>query len=151
MPPGPPPGGPASTHEPGVTLSEGFLLPIVAIWALSFLCYAAAGLLMWRRRIPRNAHILLTVVGFVADIGGLTLQKIHLMQVGRGMLSIPPALRTAQGATLDTSIALYCVVAVLGFARVVGWHRVGRWHVPAALLFVGVWLLARYFAWQVMR
>lgn len=132
-------------------MNEGLLIPIVALWVLSFAGYAAAGLLMWKRRVHRTTHILLTVAAFVADILALTLQKIHLMQVGRSILDVAPALRTAQGATQDLSMALYCVVALLGFSRIVGWHRPGRWHVPVAIVFLANWLLARVFIWMVVR
>jgi len=132
-------------------MNEGLLVPIVALWALSFVGYAAAGLLMWRRRVHRTVHILMTVAAFVADIVALTMQKIHLMQVGRSILDVTPALRTAQGATQDLSMALYCVVALLGFSRIVGWHKLGRWHVPAAVLFMVNWVVARYFIWLVVR
>ena len=131
-------------------MTEGLLIPIVGLWALSFALYVAAGLLMWKRRIHRTTHILMTVAAFVADIVALTMQKIHMMQVGRSILDVPPALRAAQGATQDLSMALYCVVALLGFSRIVGWHKLGRWHVPVAALFMANWLLARWFIWQVV-
>lgn len=131
-------------------MTGGLLIPILGLWVLSLLCYTLAGALMWRRRIHRNAHILLTVAGFLADIVALATQKIHMMQIGRSILDVSPALRTAQGISVDLSMGLYCVVAVLGFARIVGWHRLGRWHVPVALLFLLDWFVARAFTWQVL-
>lgn len=131
-------------------MTEGFLVPLLALWALTFLGYALAGLLMWRRRIHRTVHILLTVTAFLLDIVALAVMKIHMMQVGLSIMDVPPALRTAHGATTDLSIVMYCVVAVLGFSRTVGWHRLGRWHVPAALTFLMIWIAARVCAWLVL-
>jgi len=131
-------------------MTEGFLLPLVGLWALSFAGYAAAGVLMWRRRIHRTVHILLTVAAFLMDIVALAVMKIHMMQVGLSIMDVPEALRTAHGATTDLSIVMYCVVAVLGFSRTVGWHKLGRWHVPVALTFLGIWIAARVSAWMVL-
>jgi hypothetical protein len=131
-------------------MTEGFLVPLFALWALSFLGYALAGLLMWRRKVHRNVHILLTVAAFLLDIVALAVMNIHMMQVHRSIADVPPGLRTAHGATTDLSIIAYCVVAVLGFSRTVGWHRLGRWHVPAALTFLGIWIAARVCAWLVL-
>jgi hypothetical protein len=131
-------------------MDGGLFIPIFGTWALSLACYVLAGVLMWRRLIHRNLHILLTVAGFLADIVALALQKIHMMQVGQSVLDIPPGLRTAQGISLDLSMGLYCVVALLGFSRIVGWHRLGRWHVPVALLFMVNWFVARVFTFQVL-
>jgi len=131
-------------------MSEGFLLPLLGLWALSFAGYAAAGLLMWRRRVHRTVHILLTVAAFLIDVVALAVMKIHMMQVGQSIMDVSPGLRTAHGATTDLSIVMYCVVAVLGFSRTVGWHRLGRWHVPAALTFLGIWIAARVCAWLVL-
>lgn len=142
----------AAGHRPPASfpMTQGLLIPILAAWTLSFGCYTLAGVLMWRRRIHRNVHILLTVAGFLADIVALALQKIHMMQVGQSILEVAPALRTAQGVTVDLSMGLYCVVALLGFARIVGWRRLGRWHVPVALLFLLDWIVARVVTWQVV-
>jgi len=131
-------------------MTGGLVIPILGAWVLSLSCYTLAGVLMWRRRIHRNAHILLTVAGFLVDIVALAVQKIHMMQIGRSVLDIAPALRTAQGISLDLSMGLYCVVALLGFSRIVGWHRLGRWHVPVALLFMANWFVARVLTWQVL-
>lgn len=131
-------------------MTEGLLPLILATWVLSFTGYALAGLLMWRRRIHRTVHILLTVAAFLADVVALAMQNIHMMQVGIGMAEIPPALRTAHGVTTDLSIGLYCLVALLGFSRIVGWQKLGRWHVPTALLFLAIWLAARVLGWAVM-
>jgi hypothetical protein len=131
-------------------MGGGLFIPIFGTWALSLTCYVLAGVLMWRRLIHRNVHILLTVAGFLADIVALAMQKIHMMQVGQSMLDIPPGLRTAQGVSLDLSMGLYCVVALLGFSRIVGWHRLGRWHVPVALLFMANWFVARLLTFHVL-
>lgn len=131
-------------------MTAGLVPFILATWVLSFTGYALAGLLMWRRRIHRTVHILMTVAAFLADVVALAMQNIHMMQEGIGMAEIPIALRTADGVTTDLSIGLYCLVALLGFSRIVGWHRLGRWHVPSALLFLAVWLAARAFGWAVM-
>jgi hypothetical protein len=131
-------------------MTEGFLVPLFALWALTFLGYALAGWLMWRRKVHRNVHILLTVAAFLLDIVALAVMKIHMMQVHLSIMDVPPGLRTAHGATTDLSIVAYCVVAVLGFSRTVGWHKLGRWHVPAALTFLGIWIAARVCAWMVL-
>jgi len=131
-------------------MSEGFLVPLLALWALTFLGYALAGLLMWRRKIHRNVHILLTVAAFLLDIVALAVMNIHMMQVHRSIRDVPPGLRTADGVATDLSIIAYCVVAVLGFSRTVGWHKLGRWHVPAALSFLTIWIVARVCAWMVL-
>jgi hypothetical protein len=131
-------------------MTEGFLLPLLGLWALSFAGYVAAGLLMWRRKVHRTVHILLTVLAFLLDIVALAVMKIHMMQVGQSIMDVPAGLRTAHGATMDLSIIMYCVVAVLGFSRTVGWHKLGRWHVPTALTFLGIWIAARVCAWLVL-
>jgi hypothetical protein len=131
-------------------MTQGFLLPLIGLWALSFAGYAAAGLLMWRRRIHRTVHILLTVGAFLLDIVALALINIHMMQVGRSIMDVPIGLRGAHNTITNTSIGAYCVVAVLGFSRTVGWHKLGRWHVPAALTFLGVWIAARVCDWLVL-
>lgn len=131
-------------------MSQGLILPIVGTWLISFLCYALAGVLLWRRIIRKNAHIVLTVMGFLADIAALAMKQIHMMQVGRTLDDMDAGLRSMETITLNLSMAMYCVVALLGFSRIVGWKGLGRWHVPVAGLFMVNWILARIFSWQVL-
>ncbi len=128
----------------------GLFYPIVAAWVATLLCYSLAGVLIWRGKIKRNTHIMLTVAGFLIDFGAMFMQMMNRMQMGKTVADLDPYLSSMASITLNFSMGLYCLVALFGFSRMVGWHKLGRWHVPLAMVFMGDWLLARWYAWQVL-
>jgi hypothetical protein len=120
-------------------MTPGFALYAIPItWFLSFLFYGLAGFLIWRRLIPRNPHIVLTVCGFMADFVAYFFQIQYLLMLAatEPSFALDPELRSWQTVLTNLSMAMYCVTAVFGFSRMVGWHGIGRWHVPVAALFI---------------
>ncbi len=126
-------------------MTSPFYYPLLATWALSFLFYGLAGGLMWARKIKRNPHIVLTVCGFMADFVAYFFQTQHLMvlKATQSEFVLDLSLRGTQTALTNLSMGMYCITAVLGFSRMVGWHGAGRWHVPVAALFMVNLIAAR--------
>ncbi|MBI5136030.1 MAG: hypothetical protein HZA24_01705 [Nitrospirae bacterium] len=134
-------------------MTDGFYYAILISWLLSFLFYGLAGGLIKARTVGRTPHIMLTVGGFMTDFVAYFFQTQHLVILAATVpgFALDPALRGWQTVATNLSMAMYCVTAMFGFARVVGWHGVGRWHVPVALLFVVNLVTARTLYWRLIN
>ncbi|MDH4229097.1 MAG: hypothetical protein OEW11_05025 [Nitrospirota bacterium] len=121
------------------------MIPVVAVWLLSFACYLLAGALIWRRKIGRTPHIVLTIAGFMADFFALffQFQALNAMVGDDPSFVVDVQIRSLHSVFLNLSMAMYCVTALFGFSRVMGWHKVGRWHVPVAFCFLLTLVVAR--------
>ncbi|MFQ5507912.1 MAG: hypothetical protein ACE5FN_01100 [Leptospirillia bacterium] len=121
------------------------LLPVLAIWAVSFTCYGLAGVLIKKRIIGRTPHIIFTVGGFMADFVALFFQARGLAMLAfiDPEFSLNETLKSWQTVAMNASMGMYCLAALLGFSRIVGWKKLGRWHVPLALTFLATLVVAR--------
>jgi len=132
-------------------MTPGFVLYAIPItWFLSFMFYGLAGFLIWRHLVSRNPHIVLTVCGFMMDFVAYFFQVQYLLILAATdpSFAVDADLRSWQTVFTNLSMAMYCVTAVFGFARIVGWHSIGRWHVPVAALFIATLVAARVLFFQ---
>ncbi|MDH5525953.1 MAG: hypothetical protein OEY97_01430 [Nitrospirota bacterium] len=121
------------------------LIPVVAVWLVSFTCYLLAGFLIWKRRIGRTPHIVLTIAGFMADFIALFFQFQALHAIGASDPSFAPDadLKSLHTVFLNLSMGMYCVTAMFGFFKTMGWYKISRFHVPVAFCFLLTLLVAR--------
>ncbi len=126
-------------------MTSPFYYPLLATWVLSFLFYGLAGGLIWTHKIRRNPHIVLTVCGFMSDFVAYFFQTQHIMMLSATVpgFALDPSLRGLQSALTNLSMGMYCLTALFGFARIVGWWSLGRWHLPVAGLFIANLIAAR--------
>lgn len=126
-------------------MTQNPFIPVYATWAVSFLCYGLAGVLIWKRKIGRTPHILLTVAGFMADFVALFFQGegLAILLHQHPDFALDQSLKGLHTTFLNLSMAMYCVTALFGFSRIVGWWKIGRWHVHVALTFLLTLLTAR--------
>lgn len=121
------------------------LLPVFVTWAASFAFYGLAGTLIKLKKISRTPHILLTVAGFMADFLAMFFQwqALLMLKSANPEFTLDPQAKGLQTVFTNLSMGLYCLTALFGFSRIVGWGKLGRLHVPTALIFICTLIAAR--------
>jgi hypothetical protein len=118
----------------------------------TILVYSALGFyllaLLIRKRLgwARRYHIGSAVTGFILDMSGTGLMEYQRVTGRIHFADLPAWLDGIHLAASFGAIGLFLTVAFLGVAKIRRWS-IARWHYPAGILFLVVWVLSAVSGW----